>query len=96
MQALGADLGGLLQDAEVGGVAGEGGTGAEVAGALAGAAALTAGRALQANRYFSQRLTRQPACGGPRSGPGERREGGTDRAAGLLETLVHQPVGEDL
>lgn len=82
MQALGADLGGLLQDAEVVGVAGEGGTRAEVAGALARAAALAAGRALQANRYFSQGLAGQPARGGPRSGPGERGEGGPDGAPG--------------
>ncbi len=42
VQALEADLGGLFQDAEVGGVAGEGRAGAEVAGALAGADARAA------------------------------------------------------
>jgi hypothetical protein len=70
VQALEADLRGLFQDAEVRGVAGEGGARAEVAGALAGADALAAGRRLcQANRYFSEGLAGEPARGGARVWP---------------------------
>lgn len=74
MQALAADLRGLLQDPVVGGVPGERGPGAGLAGALDGGGADR--RLLKTNRYFSERLPGQPAGGGPRTRPGQRGERG--------------------
>ncbi len=97
VEALAADLGGLFEDAVVGGVPGEGGGRAALPGALREALGAD-GRGLQTNRYFGQSLTREPAGGRPGAAPGEGGEGGVDgtahtRGDGRARGVVHDGEG---
>ncbi|OSY51054.1 hypothetical protein BG846_03301 [Streptomyces fradiae ATCC 10745 = DSM 40063] len=78
VQALAAHLRRLFEDAVVGGVPGEGGAGAGLAGALDRGGA--GGGLVEANRYFRECLPGQPAGRGAGARPGEGGEGGVEGA----------------
>ncbi len=78
VEALAADLGGLFEDAVVGGVPGEGGAGAGLAGPVDGGEA--AGCLVEAGGDVGEGLAGEPAGGGAGPGPGEGGEGGVDGA----------------
>ncbi len=72
VQPLAADLGGLLEDTVVGGLAGQCRAGALLA--RAADAGRTDGRVAEAAGHLGQCLAGEPACGGAGAAPGEGGE----------------------